>query len=312
MTGQNSRPHHILVDWGTSNARAWLLDGDGRILDHRSRPIGIRQVEDSDFGMALDSMLAEWAYHEATPVLMSGMIGSRQGWHETPYVPCPASIDDLFSGIQAIPDRPNVRITPGINDGTSDVMRGEEVQIFGAVSMLDRTDKNRIFCLPGTHSKWAEVEDGRLRRFATAMTGEAYAAFADHTILGAMMPDRVNRDDGRSGFSQGLAQSREPGGLLHHVFSVRSLALFEQIDPEDLRGYLSGILIGHEICDMLKLFGNPAEVIVVGEAALAQIYIEAITNSGSQASMIDAEKATLAGLSRLAELPHEQSTEKQG
>ena len=312
MTGQKSIPRQILVDWGTSNARAWLLDAEGRVLHHRSRPIGIRQIEDGDFGKALDAMLTEWPYDDTTLVMMSGMIGSRQGWIETPYVPCPASIDDLFTSIQAVPDRPGVRVTPGVNDGTSDVMRGEEVQIFGAASMLEQAEATQIFCLPGTHAKWAEIEDGRLTRFATAMTGEAYAAIADHTILGAMMPDQTEPAEVRSGFLQGLKCSRQPGGLLHHVFSVRSQALFEQIEPGDLRDYLSGILIGHEVCDMLKMFGDPTNVIVVGEAVLAQNYVEAITHSGGQASMIDAEAATLAGLTRLAGLPLEQPTKKQG
>lgn len=302
---------HILIDWGTSNARAWLVGPDGAIHDRYHVALGIKNVKNGDFDGALRALTADWPLEPGTPILMSGMIGARQGWLEAPYVPCPAALDDLAAGIVEIPDAPHIRIVPGVHDAAADrahdVMRGEEVQIFGALSEMPNDGGSHLFCLPGTHSKWALVDDGRLVRFATALTGEAFSAFAEHTILGALMPDAEQAQDEAShwpaGFSRGLARSREAGGLLHHLFGVRAQALFDELAPAALPAYLSGILIGHEVAGMAALFEAHSQVIVVAEPTLARHYVDAITASGRAASLVDAEIASLAGLAKLAGLP---------
>ena len=40
--------------------------------------------------------------------------------------------------------------------------------------------------MPGTHSKWVEVADGKIVDFSTYMTGEIFAALKGHTILGTL------------------------------------------------------------------------------------------------------------------------------
>lgn len=40
---------HVLIDWGTSNARAWLVDGTGAMRDHHAAPEGILRVQIHDF-----------------------------------------------------------------------------------------------------------------------------------------------------------------------------------------------------------------------------------------------------------------------
>ena len=64
-------------------------------------------------------------------------------------------------------------------------MRGEETQILGVLAASGRGDG--LFVLPGTHSKWARVEAGRIVGFATFMTGEVFAALKDHSLLGRLM-----------------------------------------------------------------------------------------------------------------------------
>src|SRR5207253_2700905 len=114
------------------------------------------------------------------PILMSGMIGARQGWVEAPYAQCPAGLPEIASAIVTIEARTlgALGLVPGVRvdypDGAPDVMRGEETQILGALTAMARSDG--VFVLPGTHSKWARIKAGRIESFATYMTGEIFGA----------------------------------------------------------------------------------------------------------------------------------------
>ena len=77
----------IAIDWGTTSFRAYRLDARGAILETRCAPKGILSVPVGGFAAVLDEQIRGW---NERPVVMSGMIGSRQGWREAPYVPCPA------------------------------------------------------------------------------------------------------------------------------------------------------------------------------------------------------------------------------
>jgi 2-dehydro-3-deoxygalactonokinase len=320
----------ILVDWGTTNFRAWLVAADGAVMDRRDAALGIMQVPGGGFPAALDRQVGDWRSAEpGVPVLMSGMVGSRQGWAEAPYLPCPASIEGLAGALLEVPGAAGVWVVPGISyqapDGRHDVIRGEEVQIFGALA--DRARGRQVFCLPGTHSKWASVQDGRIDWFATSMTGEVYSVMAEHSILGRLMDsvgqdgvaedgadeDGVSRDDvGEDGttsyradsfradsFRGGLALAAEPGGLLNHLFAVRAEGLFDAVPEAGLRSYLSGILIGHEVRAMCGIAKSEGPVTLIGRPDLTRLYAEAIRLSGSSAQVVTSRDATLKGLSIL-------------
>jgi 2-dehydro-3-deoxygalactonokinase len=299
----NTDPVGLLVDWGTSNVRAWSVVEDGTVLSSAQSSAGISQIADGNFSAAFDDVTAQLTTMPL-PTLMSGMIGSRQGWIEAPYLTCPVSLGDLALQLTPVPTAPHIRIVPGVHlqtaTGSNDVMRGEEVQIAGVIELASSTE-DQLICLPGTHSKWAHVEKGVLSDFATSMTGEVFAAMSNHTILGALLPkDGDNPSDITSaGFDAGLKRASENGGLLHHLFGVRAEGLFDTIPACDLRGFLSGILIGHEVRDMLAQRPGSGPVIVVGEAQLAEHYVHAITQMQHAASAIDSEQATIAGLAMI-------------
>ena len=294
----------IAVDWGTSNARVFRLDANGRVAERRETDQGITNVPGRDFAAALRGMAGDWI--DATPgvqVLMSGMIGSRQGWVEAPYADCPVSEDELIDKLVTTPELDFVRIVPGVHycspSGRHDVIRGEEVQIFGA---LPEGDKGRhVFCLPGTHCKWALVENGRCTWFATAVTGEVFRALEKHTILGALMaPAGADTGEaGHAGFRGGLERAREDGGVLHHLFSTRADGLFSAVPAEGLRDYMSGILIGNEIRDMVAMT-NATAVILVGAPALNTRYAEALKLWGVAATPTDVDTVSVKGLTRIA------------
>jgi 2-dehydro-3-deoxygalactonokinase len=230
---------------------------------------------------------------------MSGMVGSRQGWAEAPYLACPASAEQLAGALLEVPGAAGVWIAPGIScqapDGRHDVIRGEEVQIFGA--RAERARGRQVFCLPGTHSKWASVEDGRIDWFATSMTGEVYSVLADHSILGRLM-DGAGQDDADS-FRQGLALAAAPGGLLNHLFAVRAQGLFGAVPEAGPRSYLSGILIGHEVRAMCAIARPEGPVTLIGRPDLSRLYAQAIGLSGPSTQIVTSEDATLKGLSIL-------------
>ena len=219
----------IGVDWGTSNFRAFLLDAAGNVLDRRSGPHGILTVERRRLRRRAFAQIGDWLEADKPPVLMSGMIGSRQGWLEAPYLTCPAGIADLAAALVPVPfDAAKVHIVPGLEAATAtmrDVMRGEETQVFGALARLG-ADGGR-FLLPGTHSKWVLAEAGRITGFTTYMTGEIFAALREHTILGRLMAESAGdaasfargvRDGARDGHARRAA---EPSLRRAHRRAVR-------------------------------------------------------------------------------------------
>ncbi len=279
----------IGVDWGTSNFRAFLLGGGGEILDRRAGPHGILTVVEGRFERVLEARVGEWLADGPLPILMSGMIGSRQGWVEAPYAATPAALSDLAAGLAPVPfEATDVRIVPGLrteHDDRADVIRGEETQIFGALAHLGM--ESGRFLLPGTHSKWVVVEHGKVVRFATYMTGEIFAAVRDHTILGRMMQDSRQSD---AAFAKGVALGAWPGGpgaLLSRLFAVRTAGLFSMFQADELSDYLSGLLIGAEIADAAT--ADRHAVGVIASDALAERYHVAADMLGVRADVVPSD-----------------------
>jgi 2-dehydro-3-deoxygalactonokinase len=272
----------IAVDWGTSSFRAYRLDRDGHILESRTAAAGILSVAPGAFPETLANQIRGW---NEKPIVMSGMVGSRQGWKEAPYVQCPAGFDEIAAKLVEV--RQGAWIVPGLScrdsAGVPDVMRGEETQILGCGAQ-------GTICLPGTHSKWAEVKNGRIERFSTFMTGEVYAVLRQHSILGRMM-EEGKPDDGA--FADGVKRSGEAGGLLHHLFGVRTRGLVGELGGAAAASYLSGIVIGHELrAQGAREFG------VLGTAELAALYQRAAALLGLNARVLYPESGVRA-LARL-------------
>ncbi len=277
-----SQPQLIGLDWGTTSCRAYLIGADGAVLERVSDGPGILKVEGGAFGAALDAMIGRWP---RLPVILSGMIGSRQGWKEAPYARCPASADDIVTALARI-DHGGTRIAlvPGLsteNDAMPDVIRGEETQIFGALA-LSSNDEG-LFLLPGTHSKWAEVRDGRIASFRTFMTGEVFGALKDHTILGRLMNGSATDAEA---FARGVhegASLGSAGALLNRVFATRTYGLMDKLPGTALSDYLSGLLIGAEAAEATRQTNNT--VTIIASAALAQRYTDALRLLGRNSAL---------------------------
>jgi len=317
-------PALLAVDWGTTTLRGALLAADGAVLASHAAPRGLLNVPPGGWPAAFDAEFGAWrSAHPGLPCLMAGMVGSRQGWAEAAYCACPASLDDLANQLlwvtpaqAATPLRGPVAIVPGLStevDGLPDVMRGEETQVFGALQGLGDpaadapvdAPATHHLVLPGTHSKWVQVQGwrstGRIVGFSTHMTGECYALLRQQSILARMLP----ADDGAlvaEAFDAGLAQAFTAGGLLHHLFSVRSLALFHRADGAALASRLSGLLIGEELRAQALPPGVP--VTVLASEALAPRYQRALGWRGHPVRLaaVDATWQGLLAVARAAAL----------
>lgn len=278
----------IAVDWGTSNFRAFRLDEDGRILDRRSSPLGILRVGSMGFAETLRSQIAPWLLDGEKRILLCGMVGSRQGWVEAPYLPCPVELTDLAAAVVQVPfDEAEVLLVPGVvganSQGVPEVMRGEETGVMG---IMDMYDGHGLVCFPGTHSKWIQLRDHRIDSFITCMTGELYEALRTSTILKRTM--FANASFHEAAFLRGVERSENSGGLLHHLFGVRTLTLMNQLEEEASPSYLSGLLIGHEVRSAMS---RPSLVHLVGVAGLCSYYELAIKACGGSATIEDEDAA---------------------
>jgi 2-dehydro-3-deoxygalactonokinase len=282
----------IAVDWGTTALRAYLLDAGGGVLARKETAEGILAAA-GRFSEVLAAAVSHWLAPDR-PILMSGMIGSRQGWIEAPYLTCPVDVRAIAERLVPLDAGVASRawILPGLvtrdAEGIPDVMRGEETQVLGALETLRR--RSGRFVLPGTHSKWVAVSEGRIEGFATYMTGEVFAALKEHTILGRLM---VGDSIAPSGFARGLdavkTDQGPPGRLLHRIFSARTLGLVDGLVPDEIAGYLSGLLIGSEIVAAVSGRGisetGAGSVVIVGNSGLAALYAGAVRRLGLSAEV---------------------------
>lgn len=304
MIETNGPARLIAVDWGTSNFRAWLLGAGGRVLDHIRAPRGVSHVKRGEFATGFRALLAPWLPAvPQVPVVMAGMVGSADGWVEAPYLPCPADLNDIAAGMVAVrglDDGRQVRVVPGLSAGSMpgnyDVMRGEEVQILGALELITGYE-TRLYCVPGTHSKWVSVDGTRVSGFSTSMTGDAYKALSEHSFLARSI---AAGEHDENAFDRGLAQAGRAGGLLHHLFGVRTEVLRGSLLPQSAASYLSGVLIGNEVGAMLDARNDDGGITVIGGRSLAPLYDRAIRVFGRNVCCIDGDEAACRGLYRLA------------
>ena len=299
-------PSLIALDWGTSNLRASLLDASGHSIEQRQSAMGVMKVSPGKFSSVLIDLCGDWMQSHHLPMIASGMVGSRQGWKEAPYLNCPANLQQAANHLtevefsDSVVGKHRVYIAPGLKciDAfrQTDVMRGEETQIWGA-----QLKPFAVCVLPGTHSKWVWLDaSGDFQNFKTFMTGEMYALLIQHSILGRLMeisqtPTPLKADVFASGVSLGLSGHAE---VLHTLFAARTAGLMAQLRADELPDFLSGILIGAEIGS--ASLHSIALVHLLGEGGLCARYAQAFQHQGISVVQVG-EDATTKGQWLLAQ-----------
>lgn len=286
-----SKVDWIAADWGTSNLRVWAMSDSGTVIDTAESDRGMGKLGRGDFEPALKQLVDPWV-SEPTTVIACGMVGSRQGWTEATYatVPCDTAPDAFFAPTVSDTNL-NVQIIPGIKQmDPADVMRGEETQIAGFLALNPNWDG--VICLPGTHTKWVHVSANEVVSFQTFMTGELFSLISKNSVLRHSVGDGLDNEGFKRGLDEALAR---PERLAARLFSLRAEGLLSEQDPDMATGRLSGLLIGAELAGA-KPYWLGQQVAVLGAGPLAKLYIDALATQSVPAIQVQAERATLAGL----------------
>jgi 2-dehydro-3-deoxygalactonokinase len=295
----NSMQRRVLCDWGSSRLRAFL-DVDGAIVERCEGP-GIAALGAPPM-VALRQTVDSWRVSgNFDRIILCGMVGSRNGLVEVPYVAAPIGANDWVEhSVSHREDELDLTIAPGVcgqsSSGAPDVMRGEEAQIFGAFachSPLAQGD--HVVLLPGTHSKWVNVRDGRILRFQTFITGELFALLRDRSSL---MRAGESKGESDTGFADGL-QRVGRSGLGESLFETRSAQLLLKRTQGWAGGFLSGVLIGDEIASILRT-RTIRTVTLIGEPKLSALYRQALELTGIETTELDGDRCVVAGLRLVA------------
>lgn len=286
----------LACDWGTTNLRAWRLGDNGHVLDRRDFPLGVSKLAAGEAKRRFYEDVRPQMKAEGLPAILCGMVGSGLGWTVVPYRDCPIGLEGLRDGLDEV--ETGVRIVPGLKgpglDGAPEVMRGEETQVFGWLAEdPERRRGRKIVCHPGTHAKWVVVEDSKVVRFLTAMTGELFDVLRRHSVLRADAPA-----DDEEAFLQGVGAAGDGEGLATRLFTARSRVVAGGLPAEAAPSYLSGLLIGAEAASVPGLLdlGSDEPIAVVGEGALCQWYAAALAARGFTTTLHDGDEAAIAGL----------------
>lgn len=282
----------VAVDWGTTNRRAYLIDA-GKEIASEHDSTGILSIAEGAFAAETTAIRARF---DGVPMLLAGMVGSNRGWVDAGYVACPATAATLAANIV----RPieGVGIVPGVRriaDGRGDVMRGEEVQLLGAVA-AGLVPADALLCQPGTHAKWARMAGGAIADFVTAMTGEMFALLRRHALIGAAMTGEARDGDA---FRRGVADAGDDD-LLARLFGVRAASVLGLRDDADAASYVSGLLIGSDA--RARLRGGTEDVYLLADQTLGALYAVAIDAVGGRAIPVDSHTAFVAGITQISEL----------
>lgn len=309
-TAQKESPEHSLdtfvgINWGSTSFRAYLIGADGAALDEYAAPAGIATLDRDGMAALMRELASRWS--QCGPIYASGMIGSNVGWIEVPYAQAPAGCADLAAAAVStqIGEVP-LRIVPGIAcrrsfDGEPDVLRGEEIELIGFAAMRA---VNGWVALPGTHTKWARLENGRVADFFTSMSGEIFDRMTTKGLLASIVAGEAT--DGLEflrGVSAGRARSLSLGTLL---FGARARVVRGELAKSDAASYIRGLLIGSEIADALAVYPTVGESIVplIGNSALCRLYASALRTAGVSSEAIESRDACLLGFRALHEMQH--------
>ncbi|MFM7027612.1 MAG: 2-dehydro-3-deoxygalactonokinase [Chakrabartia sp.] len=291
-----SRPL-VAIDWGTTNRRLFLMDKDGECHDEQADGWGVATLGKAALAREVDALRTRYAGHD---LLMAGMVGSSIGWREVAYIPCPVNLGGLATALYRSGDGQGcIRLVPGVRtapDDVPDVMRGEEIQLLGAVE-AGLVPPDCTICHPGTHAKWVRLRGYAIQRFRTVMTGEIFALLKSGSILA---PALVGKVEPNGAFLAGVAQGLASSALAADLFSIRARLLLETLAAEDAAAFCSGLLIGNDIRFGLDAIGRDPPLALIGDPGLTALYAAALRVTGQSAIEVDGRAAFIAGARALA------------
>ena len=283
---------YIAIDWGSTNLRAWLCQGE-QCMESRQSAAGVTRLNGKSPEAVLAEVTQNWR-DSATPIVMAGMVGSNVGWKIAPYLPVPAHFSAIGEQLTSVGD--NIWIIPGLcvsRDDKHNVMRGEETQLLGARTL----SPSSVYVMPGTHCKWVQADAEQIHDFRTVMTGELHHLLLAHSLVGAGLPEQA---PSAAAFSAGLARGIASPDVLPQLFEVRASHVLGNLPREQVSEFLSGLLIGAEVASMREFVGREQAVTIVAGAALTSRYEQAFRAIGREVSTVSGDTAFQAGIRSIA------------
>ena len=283
---------YIAIDWGSTNLRAWLYQGD-KCLESRQSEAGVTRLNGKSPAAVLAEVTQNWR-EGATPVVMAGMVGSNVGWKVAPYLPVPAHFSAIGQQLTSAGD--NIWIIPGLcvaRDDNHNVMRGEETQLLGARTL----SPSSVYVMPGTHCKWVRADAEQIHDFRTVMTGELHHLLLRHSLVGAGLPQQENSE---TAFAAGLERGLASPAVLPQLFEVRASHVLGTLPREQVSEFLSGLLIGAEVASMRDYIAGEQAITIVAGASLTARYQQAFRAAGREAATVAGDTAFQAGIRSIA------------
>lgn len=295
----NTNISSLVVDWGTTNFRAFAIAANGQVIDQVEHHLGLLQVKDGKFADALQSVLAPWLPGYASlPVVMAGMVGSLKGWVNVAYAETSAGADDLLHKAHrfTLPWGPSACIVPGVShqleDGVFDVMRGEEVQLIGLAELESKTDFYAM--LPGTHNKHVQFSGGKISAFRSFLTGELFSVLSEHMLIGRGL-DKQQLGKHDQAFIQGVDDGVATSQLSATLFQCWTHRLFKNLNEQEILDYLSGMLIGNELKAL-----QSKHYYLVGGSGLCKRYQQACMHLAIDTTIVSGNDCFITGMNSLS------------
>lgn len=289
---------YIAIDWGSTNLRAWLYL-HGECVDMLRSEVGVTRFNGQSAQQVFQQVIAPWREQQQQynlPVLMAGMIGSNAGWISVPYLACPTRLTQVSRQLTCVAEAEPIRawIIPGLcvdKPDNRNVMRGEETQLIGAYSERPSS----VYLLPGTHSKWVQMQSDQVMDFRTMMTGELHYLLLNNSLVGAgleaQLPDNT-------AFIDGLTQSFNDSNIMRCLFETRAAHVLGRLKRTSVGDWLSGLLIGNEIMQMQQQYPLAVGecITVIGNPKLVERYTQGLEMAGMLYQVLDGDQAFQAGI----------------
>ena len=293
---KHTKAKWIAADWGTTHMRAWAIGEGDTVLAFKESKEGMKDLQQNEFEPVLLRLIESWLDDtKVTTVMSCGMVGAKQGWVETPYLktPCVPIDNNQLTTANTHDKRIKVHLVPGVmQNHPADIMRGEETQIAGFINK--NNDFKGVVCLPGTHTKWANINEGKITSFKTFMTGELFGVIANHSLIRHSTSIK-GWDQGsfKDGINEGF---KNPGLIASNLFSLRAESIVNNLGQDQARSILSGLLIGIEL-NGAQNYWKENKVVLIGSELLSNIYCQGLKILNGQSKLFSLEDATLSGLS---------------
>ena len=191
--------------------------------------------------------------------LAAGMITSDLGLHEVRHVRCPAGIEELGGGIQRrqfsdFGDLPFFFL-PGVRSGllpasledfdATDVMRGEETEIMGALNLF-ALNGPLLYVHLGSHTKFVQIDEfNRIVRGSSTLGGELMYSIQQQTILRSSLPETQDIPFDASMFMRGW-ENADRFGFTRALYQVRVLDIASVCSKEKIHSFYMGSILREE------------------------------------------------------------------